>query len=205
MRKGLFISFEGNDGSGKTTVSRGVVANLIAAGYDCLYTREPGGSVLSERIRDLLLDPENTMDDRTEALLYAAARREHLCATILPALAEGKIVICDRFVDSSLAYQGIGRQLGIEEIWAINAFAIENHLPDKTFFLRIDEQVALKRAIDRSTPDRLEQEDGSFHTRVARGYAQIIARDPQRIEVIDADKPADQLIRELGERIRSLC
>ena len=139
MNKGLFITFEGNDGSGKTTISKLAYEKLKAMGYPVLYTREPGGIDIAEQIRSIILDPANTaMDERCEALLYAASRRQHLIEKVLPALKEGKIVLCDRFVDSSLVYQGIARGIGVEEVFAINQFAIEGHLPDATVFLSVD-------------------------------------------------------------------
>lgn len=126
MSKGLFITFEGNDGCGKTTISTQVYEKMKEAGYPVIYTREPGGIDIAEQIRGVILDPKNTaMDARTEALLYAASRRQHLVEKVLPALANGMIVLCDRFIDSSLAYQGIGRNIGIDEILKINEFAIE--------------------------------------------------------------------------------
>ena len=130
MKKGLFITIEGPDGSGKTTVSKAVADKLLAEGYQVRYTREPGGSAISEKIRDIILDPANTeMDPRTEALLYAASRRQHLVDIVLPLIEQGVTVISDRFVDSSIAYQGYGRQIGADEVYAINAFAIENYMP----------------------------------------------------------------------------
>ena len=136
MAKGQFIAFEGCDGSGKTTVSRAVYERLKEEGYDVIYTREPGGIEISEQIRNVILDPKNvTMDERTEALLYAASRRQHLMEKVLPALEQGKIVLSDRYVLSSLAYQGYARGIGIEEVWRINEFAIEDHMPDHTIFL----------------------------------------------------------------------
>ena len=141
MKKGYFITFEGPDGSGKTTVSTAVAKRLQEAGIESIYTREPGGIEIAEQIRSVILDPANTaMDSKTEALLYAAARRQHLIEKVLPALEAGKVVICDRFVDSSLAYQGFGRNLGIEEVLSINEFAIEGHWPDKTLYLDLAPQ-----------------------------------------------------------------
>ena len=129
MDRGWFIVFEGCDGSGKTTVSQGVYQNLIDKGYPVIYTREPGGIDIAEQIRNVILDPKNTaMDSKTEALLYAASRRQHLVEKVIPALEAGKIVICDRFIDSSLAYQGYARHLGIENVYAINQFAVEGHM-----------------------------------------------------------------------------
>ena len=135
MEKGIFISFEGVDGSGKTTVSKAVAKKLLDLGYYCVYTREPGGIEIAEEIRNVILDPKNTkMDAKTEALLYAASRRQHLVEKILPALDDGAIVISDRFIDSSLAYQGIARNIGFEKVKEINEFAIEDMYPQKTIF-----------------------------------------------------------------------
>ena len=135
MNKGLFITFEGNDGSGKTTISKLAYERLKEMGYPVIYTREPGGIDIAEQIRKVILDPANTaMDERCEALLYAASRRQHLVEKVLPALNEGSIVLCDRFVDSSLAYQGVARNLGIDEVYNMNLFAIKDVMPDKTLF-----------------------------------------------------------------------
>ena len=136
--KGFFITFEGPDGSGKTTISTKVQQKLVEMGYDAIYTREPGGIEIAEQIRNVILDPKNTaMDPKTEALLYAASRRQHLVEKVIPALEKGQIIICDRFIDSSLAYQGYARHLGIDEVYAINEFAIEGHFPDTTIFLNL--------------------------------------------------------------------
>ena len=144
--KGKFITLEGPDGSGKTTVSLKIVSILQQRGYKVMLTREPGGVDIAEQIRQVILDKKNTaMDAKTEALLYAAARRQHLIEKVLPALKEGYIVICDRFVDSSLAYQGVGRQLGIDKVYAMNLFAIEDIMPDKTIFFDIDYMQGLER------------------------------------------------------------
>ena len=188
MRKGLFITFEGNDGCGKTTVSTKVYDSLKEKGELVVYTREPGGNDIAEQIRAVILDPNNTaMDARTEALLYAASRRQHLTEKILPALAEGKIVLCDRFIDSSLAYQGIGRGIGMDEVLQINEFAIENHMPDATIFLSVSLETGWKRVSQRGQLDRLDQESREFHQRVAEGYEQVKARFAQRMIVIDAE------------------
>ena len=188
MRKGLFITFEGNDGCGKTPVSTKVHEPLKEKGEPVVYTREPGGNDIAEQIRAVILDPNNTaMDARTEALLYAASRRQHLTEKILPALAEGKIVLCDRFIDSSLAYQGIGRGIGMDEVLQINEFAIENHMPDATIFLSVSLETGWKRVSQRGQLDRLDQESREFHQRVAEGYEQVKARFAQRMIVIDAE------------------
>lgn len=188
MRNGLFITFEGNDGSGKTTISTKVYEALKEKGYPVIYTREPGGIDIAEQIRSVILDPKNTaMDARTEALLYAASRRQHLMEKVLPALAEGKIVLCDRFIDSSLAYQGVGRNIGIEEVYRINEFAIEGHMPDATIFLSVSLETGLQRVSSRGNLDRLDNEAEDFHKRVAQGYERIKQRFADRMVIVDAE------------------
>ena len=205
MKKGFFITFEGPDGSGKTTVSTAVAKRLQEKGIDTVYTREPGGIEIAEQIRSVILDPANTaMDSKTEALLYAAARRQHLIEKVLPALAAGKVVICDRFVDSSLAYQGVGRNLGIEEVLSINEFAIEGHWPDKTLYLDLTAQQGRDRIAGRQNKDRLDQEKIDFHLRVCEGYQQVRERFHDRMIVIDASKPLDQVIDGCLEAIGAL-
>lgn len=185
---------EGNDGAGKTTIAQACVERLKALGHEVVYTREPGGSRIAERIRDLLLDPGNTdMDARTEAILYAAARRQHLVDIVAPALEQGKIVLCDRFLDSSLAYQGIGRGLGIEEVERLNRFAIDDFMPDRTIFLAIDNETAMARMGRRGEKNRLDREDDAFHQRVREGYEKLVLRDPDRIVKIDASGSIEEV------------
>ena len=187
MKKGLFITFEGPDGSGKTTIATRVVEELKKKGFEVVHTREPGGIDIAEQIRNVILDPKNTrMDGKTEALLYAASRRQHLVERVYPALNNGQIVICERFLDSSLAYQGYGRQLGFDEILSINAFAIDGTYPDKTIYLAIDEEKGLERIKDRSFKDRLDKESIDFHHRVSEGYQEVLRRFSDRICIIDA-------------------
>lgn len=185
--KGKFITFEGIDGCGKTTISREIKKQLEKEGYEVVYSREPGGIMIAEEIRKVILDPKNqAMEGRTEALLYAASRRQHLIEKILPALDAGKIVLCDRFIDSSLAYQGYARGIGINAVYQMNAFAIEGHMPDVTLFLRIDVQTGLARMSQRNGKDRLEMEGSSFQEKVYEGYEKVIALYPDRIQVVDA-------------------
>ncbi|TGY65927.1 dTMP kinase [Dubosiella muris] len=194
MKQGFFITLEGNDGAGKTTIAQACVERLKALGHEVVYTREPGGSRIAERIRDLLLDPGNTdMDARTEAILYAAARRQHLVDIVAPALEQGKIVLCDRFLDSSLAYQGIGRGLGIEEVERLNRFAIDDFMPDRTIFLAIDNETAMARMGRRGEKNRLDREDDAFHQRVREGYEKLVLRDPDRIVKIDASGSIEEV------------
>lgn len=189
----LFITIEGPEGSGKTTVVQ-AVSEQLAQHYDVMTTREPGGVQTAETIRQILLDGE-TMDARTEALLFAAARREHLVAKVLPALAQGKFVICDRFIDSSLAYQGYARQIGVKEVQTINDFAIEGRYPDLTIYLDIPAEVGRARIeSNRRAQNRLDKESVAFHERVVEGYQQLIAQDPQRFAVINANQPIEQVV-----------
>lgn len=188
MHKGIFITFEGNDGSGKTTISKKVYESLLEKGYPVIYTREPGGIDIAEKIRTIILDPNHTaMDARCEALLYAASRRQHLVEKILPALEQGKIVLCDRFVDSSLAYQGIGRGIGIDEVLRINEFAIEKHMPDATIFLTVSLKTGMQRVNARGNLDRMDQEANDFHQRVADGYEKVRKMFADRMFEIDAE------------------
>ncbi len=196
MKKGLFITFEGNDGSGKTTISKLVYEKLSEMGYPVIYTREPGGIDIAEQIRNVILDPKNTaMDARCEALLYAASRRQHLIEKVLPALEENKIVLCDRFIDSSLVYQGIARNIGIDEVYAINEFAIEGNLPDATIFLHVDLDTGLSRIESRGSKDRLDNESMNFHRMVAEGYEKVCKLYPERMHVIDATKTVDEVFQ----------
>lgn len=193
--KGYFITFEGPDGSGKSTVAKLIVEKLIADGYEVVHTREPGGIEISEAIRNIILDPKNTMmDSKTEALLYAASRRQHLVERVFPAVEAGKIVICERFIDSSLAYQGFGRQIGMDEVLGINLFATENKYPDMTVYLDVDEQVGLDRLKNRKFKDRLDQESIDFHHRVKQGYLEVLKRFKDRIQIVDASKPLDDVV-----------
>ncbi|MEG1475513.1 MAG: dTMP kinase [Longicatena sp.] len=195
MQKGLFITFEGNDGSGKTTISKMAYEKLKEMGYDVVYTREPGGIDIAEQIRHVILDPKNTaMDARCEALLYAASRRQHLVEKVLPALAENKIVLCDRFVDSSLAYQGIGRGIGIDEVYQINEFAIEGHLPQATIFLSVSVETGLARVLTRGNQDRLDKESTQFHKRVREGYDIIKEKFKERMYIVDANQGIEEVL-----------
>ncbi len=197
MKKGCFITFEGPDGSGKTTVSSFVVKQLRELGYDIVHTREPGGVDIAEQIRHVILDPENVkMDVKTEVLLYAASRRQHLIEKILPALEAGKIVICDRFVDSSLAYQGVGRGVGFDEVYSVNRFAIDDHMPDLTVYLDLDAQVGLDRIAKRIFLDRLDQEKITFHQKVVEGYQEVLIRFENRIIVVNANQEIETVQKE---------
>lgn len=197
MHKGLFITFEGNDGSGKTTISKKVYEALLEKNYPVIYTREPGGIEIAEKIRTIILDPNHTaMDARCEALLYAASRRQHLIEKVLPALETGKIVLCDRFIDSSLAYQGIGRGIGIGEVLKINQFAIESYMPDATFFLRVSLETGMQRVNARGNLDRMDLEANDFHCRVSEGYEKVKEMFAERMIEIDAEADIETVFRE---------
>ena len=205
MNKGWFIVFEGCDGSGKTTVSTGVHQKLIEKGYEVIYTREPGGIDIAEQIRSVVLDPKNTaMDNRTEALLYAASRRQHLVQKVLPALKENKIVICDRFLFSSLAYQGYARGIGVDEVLKINEFAIEGHMPDATIFLDVAPEVGLSRIQTRTFKDRLDQESMDFHQRVFDGYMKVNEQFSDDVVKFDDNRTPEEIIEEITNYIEKL-
>ena len=203
--KGYFITLEGPDGSGKTTVADAVVEKLKKQGIEVVHTREPGGIDIAEQIRNVILDPKNTaMDAKTEALLYAASRRQHLVEKVFPAVKAGKIVICERFVDSSLAYQGYARSIGIDEVLSINLFAIDNTFPDLTIYLDVDEQTGLNRLSNRSFKDRLDQESIEFHHRVNEGYKEVLNRYKDRISVVDASQELDKVVEDTYQLIINL-
>lgn len=192
MNKGLFITFEGGDGSGKSTQIRLLQSHLESEGYQVLFTREPGGTEISESIRQILLDPENReMDPVTECMLYAASRAQLVAQLIRPAIDQGSIVICDRFVDSSIAYQAYGRDLG-DMVMDINRYGIGECMPDLTIYLRVDPQTGKKRISDRDQ-DRIEMESSSFHQKVFQGYEQLCEECPDRILGIDASGTIDDI------------
>lgn len=202
---GLFITFEGPDGSGKTTLTSRLATYLENKNHDVMLTREPGGIGISEKIREIILDPLNDkMDDRTEALLYASSRRQHLIEKVLPALENGKIVLCDRFLDSSLAYQGYARGIGIQEVLDINLFAIENHLPNLTIFIDVDPIVGLSRVGNRGDKDRLELAGDSFHNRVYEGYKKVIEMYPERIRVVDGNQSIDEVFNDVVKIVEAV-
>lgn len=193
--KGLFITFEGGEGSGKTTLIKALGKKLEEMNIGYMVTREPGGSTIAEEIRNIILDKKNTMmDPRTEALLYAASRRQHLAEIVLPALKEGKLVLCDRYLDSSLAYQGYARGIGIDEVYAINQFAIDETMPDMTFFLNLKPEEGLKRiALHRSDEvNRLDLENISFHHKVYEAYQILLKKYPERILSVDASLSVEE-------------
>ena len=198
--QGLFITVEGPDGSGKTSLVKNLSQQLEKIlKVPLLTTREPGGSEIAEKIREVIIDPgHQKMDDRTEALLFAAGRRQHVTEKIRPALEAGQVVLCDRFVDSSIAYQGAGREIGVEEVASINQFATENLTPDLTLYLDIDAQLGLNRIGSEESnreKDRLELEKISFHNRVRDAYLKLLDANPERIQLIDASQDMDTVLQ----------
>lgn len=193
MNKGIFITFEGPDGSGKTTQINKLGDYLKEKGFDVLITREPGGTRISENIRSIILNPDNSeMDPMTEALLYSASRSQHVAEKIKPALEKGYIVLCDRFMDSSIAYQGYARGLG-DCIRVINEYAVMGVQPDITFFLDLPAEAGIARAEKRRNLDRLEQEDISFHEAVYEGYLKLAEIYQDRYIRIDASRSIDEI------------
>ena len=208
MSKPLFISFEGPEGAGKTTVLNILIAELQPKlGDKLVTTREPGGNPISEAIRAILQpEDDNGLEKRTEALLYAAARRQHLVEIIQPALAAGKVVISDRYVDSSLAYQGGGRDLGAEKIWQINQFAIDGLLPDLTIYLDVPSELGLARvtANRKGKIDRLDKESLAFHQKVRQTYLKLQSEFSDRIKIVDATQPLDKVVHDTRELINKV-
>ncbi|WP_239253607.1 dTMP kinase [Listeria ilorinensis] len=206
--KGIFITLEGPDGSGKTTTMQLLYEKMKKSGIPFIKTREPGGSPISEKVREIVLGIGNEeMDPRTEALLIAGARRQHVVETIRPALAAGKTVLCDRFIDSSLAYQGAGRGIGIDEVLEINLFAVEQTLPDVTYYLDVPAEIGLARIAANKGREinRLDKEDVTFHQQVQEGYEELLNRFSERFVRIDAtqtpDQITDQILSDILERV----
>ena len=192
MDRGIFISIEGPDGSGKSTQINNIKEFFKKRGMEVIFTREPGGNLIGERIREILLDKTHTeMDPMTEAMLYAAARAQHVAQVIKPALNDGKVVVCDRFVDSSIAYQGYGRQLG-DSVGVINSYAVAGCMPDITFLMKLDPRVG-KNRIGNRDQDRLELEKEAFHVAVFEGYLNIEKDNPDRVVGIDASRTIEEI------------
>ncbi|WP_106495630.1 dTMP kinase [Lentibacillus sp. Marseille-P4043] len=203
---GHFITFEGGEGAGKTTILQSLGKELQELGYNVVVTREPGGIEIAEKIRGIILDPANTkMDSRTEALLYAAARRQHFVEKVLPALDEGNIILCDRFIDSSLAYQGYARGIGMDEVLSINQFAIQDCMPNLTLFFNIEPKKGLQRIVANKNREknRLDLETIHFHQQVYEAYQQLANKFPGRFTSINADQPLDQVEKEAKHTIIS--
>ena len=195
----MFVSFEGLDGCGKTTQARLLARALEENGVEVVLTREPGGTPLGEQIRDLVLHGDHVAP-WAEAALYAAARAQHVEELIRPALARGATVVCDRYVDSSVAYQGAGRELGVEEVLALNLTAVGGLLPDLTFLVEIDIDTALSRVGDKA--DRIERAEAEFWPRVAEAYRALAARFPERYVVIDGRRGIAEVSEEIRDHVR---
>lgn len=200
MKKGYFITFEGGDGAGKSTQIKKLMEYLESKGFDVILTREPGGTDIGEKIRQIILDPENKeMDSVTEAMLYAASRAQHVSQVIKPSIEAGKIVICDRFIDSSIAYQGYGRNLG-DSVSIINSYAVGEYMPHKTFLLKLKPQAGSLRMAGREK-DRIELEAASFHQTVYDGYEALEKEYPDRIVGIDASGTIEEISDEIKKHI----
>lgn len=201
-KKGYFVTLEGGEGSGKSTQLKLLEDYLDKGGYDVIYTREPGGTPISEEIRKILLGGKNVeMSDETEALLFAAARAQHIKEKILPAIAEGKTVVCDRYVHSSLVYQGYARGLG-EFVEKVNSYALENCMPDITIFLDITPERAFARKGGADADDRLEQSGIDFHRRVYDGYVRMAEKFPDHFVRVNADRGIDEVFAEILDTLR---
>ena len=194
MTKGILITLEGPEGAGKTTILQQILPILTQVGVAILTTREPGGIRIAESIREIILAPENTaIDGKTELLLFAAARRQHLNEKVRPALAEGKIVIIDRFIDSSVAYQGYARGIDVADVEMINNFATDGLLPDLTLYFDVDTEIGLSRVMSGNREvNRLDLEAKEMHQKVRAGYQAIAKANPERIVTIDASQTIDQ-------------
>lgn len=197
MKKGIFITFEGPDGAGKTSVLKELLPKLETFGMEMVTTREPGGVAIAEEIRSVILNPKNTaMDDKTELLLYIAARRQHLKERILPALETGKLLLVDRFIDSSVAYQGFGRGLNADEVDWLNNYATDGLKPDLTLYFDIDVEEGLARIARNKhrDVDRLDMETVDMHERVRQGYLSILEKNPNRVVKIDASQSLEAVV-----------
>ncbi len=203
--KGLFIALEGPDGSGKSTITKLLADYMQKKNIPHIITREPGGTEIGEEIRELILNNKNThMSEETEALLYAASRSQHISEKIKPSLDKGKVVVCDRFVLSSLAYQGKGRGLGIEKVKMINDFAIGDVYPDLILFFDVDPSTTLKRKTKNANVDRLELEGENFHKNVYQGYRESLKMYPKNIKIIDASQSIEEVLNEVIVEIEHL-
>lgn len=202
---GKFITLEGPDGSGKSTIINLITEYLKKEDIEFIQTREPGGTLIGEAIREIILDNDNTkMSYETEALLYAASRAQHIHEKIVPALKDEKLVLCDRFILSSLAYQGVGRGLGIEEVKAINDFALKGIYPDLILFFHIDPKLTLERKLGNVDTDRLENLGSEFHKKVYKGYMDLLEMYPKNIVRIDASKTIKEVLEQSIEAIKKI-
>ena len=194
MSRGIFITMEGPDGSGKSTQIELLRGYLEEKGYDVIITREPGGTVISEAIREIILNKDFTeMSSMTELMLYASARAQLVSEVIGPTIDSGKAVISDRFVDSSVVYQGIARGLGVDTVYEVNSYAIQGYMPDITFLLDLSAEEGVRRKKDQKELDRMEQESLDFHRKVVEGYRTLAEKSPDRIIRIDATLPIEEI------------
>jgi dTMP kinase len=197
----MFITFEGGEGTGKTTLIK-TIAKILSETHDVVTSREPGGSTITEAIREIILDPKyKGVTPYTEALLLAASRAQHLDEVILPALAQNKIVLCDRYLDSSLAYQAYARDLGFKFVLNINQYAVE-HLPNLTFYIDLDPKIGMSRISKRDKYDRLDQETIDFHNKVRTGYLQVASMYPKRVVTIDGNQSIEAITHQIIDKIR---
>jgi dTMP kinase len=203
-RHGVFIVFEGGEGAGKSTQVTALAAALRAQGQDVVVTREPGATDVGQRIRSLVLGRQTGLSPRAEALLYAADRADHVATVVRPALARGAVVISDRYVDSSLAYQGAGRTLPVEEVSWLSSWATGGLKPDLVVLLDVTPDVGLRRVASRGTADRLESESTSFHERVRYAFLDLAAADPKRYLVLDATRPTEEISAAVAERVSAV-
>lgn len=201
----MFITFEGGEGTGKSTLIEIIKKNLEKLGFEIILTREPGGagSIVAEEIRNLVLNPKYTnVTPHTEALLYAASRAQHLDEVIIPALKNKKIVLCDRYLDSSVAYQAYARRLGEDFILSINKYALD-HLPNLTFYIDLDPKVGIDRIKNRTKIDRLDQEKIAFHNKVREGYKMIVEKNKERIYTIDGNQTIEEIAKIMLDEINN--
>ncbi len=202
MNRGLFVTVEGTDGSGKTTQITKMREHLTSMGCEVLLTREPGGTRISENIRSIILDPEYTeMSDTAELLLYSAARAQLVEQVIRPAIEKNVTVICDRYVDSFYAYQGFGRGIALDRLENVTNIAISGLMPDITFFLDLDPEIGLKRRMESTGSDRIENELMDFHRKVYGGYRELAKRFPERIKTIDASRSEAEVWRDIRRQL----
>ena len=211
MNKGILITFEGPEGAGKTTILQHILPKLQANGVDIVATREPGGIRIAEAIREIILAPENTaIDGKTELLLFAAARRQHLNEKVLPALSENKLVIIDRFIDSSVAYQGYARVIAVSDVEMINQFATDGLMPDLTLYFDVDTDIGLSRVMSGNREiNRLDLEAKEMHEKVRAGYKKIAEQNSDRITMIDASQPVEAVVADtlsvISRRFPEIC
>jgi dTMP kinase len=203
-RRGLFVTLEGGEGSGKSTQAQALRALLEAKGFTVTVTREPAGCPLGQRVRELLSDPSLELDARSELFLFVAQRAQHAAEVIRPALARGEVVICDRFGDSSVAYQGYGRGLRPDDVRLANRVATQGLVPDLTVLLDVPVETGLARKTGERVPDRIGQEGAEFHERVRQGYLAMAAQEPDRFLVVDGTLPPDEITRAIWRRLEPL-